>query len=203
MISELTGKETRRTVDPSSAPFGGTEGAEASEQIIGQDRAIKALQFGLQVNGSGFNIYVAGPPGIGKKTSVRGFVEELARKKPTPDDWCFVHNHREPYEPRAIRLAPGRGAEFSDDIKELKEFIEREIPGLFESDEYSSQREETLEEIQKKGQSAQAEIREKAQEKGFVMQQTFMGTALVPVKDGVPLKDVDLQKLPAEEREDI
>ncbi|MFP4330781.1 MAG: Lon protease family protein [Spirochaetaceae bacterium] len=203
MINELTGDQTRRTVNPEGVPFGGTEKAEANGQILGQDRAIKALQFGLQVEGDGFNIYVAGPPGIGKKTSVQGFVEELARNRTTPDDWCFVHNHQEPYEPRAVRLNPGQGKEFGQDIKELKEFMEREIPSLFESDEYSSQREETLQEIQTKGQNAQAEVREKAQEKGFVMQQTFMGTALVPVKDGEPLRDEDLQKLPEEERKAI
>lgn len=203
MSNELTVADARRVVDPKELPFAGTEDAEPSEEIIGQDRAIKALQFGLQVQGEGFNVYVSGPPGIGKKTSVKDFVAHLASQKPTPSDWCFVHNHREPYEPRAIRLEPGEGREFSNDIDELKEFIQRDIPGLFESDEYSSKREETLREVQEKGQNAQAEIREKAQEKGFVMQQTFMGTALVPVKDGEPLKDEELQNLPQEEQEDI
>lgn len=203
MSNELTVTDARRVIDPKELPFTGTVDAEPTEEIIGQDRAIKALQFGLQVQGEGFNVYVSGPPGIGKKTSVKDFVEHLARKKPTPDDWCFVHNHRESYEPRAIRLPPGQGQEFSNDIDELKEFIQRDIPGLFESDEYSSKREETLREVQEKGQNAQAEIREKAQEKGFVMQQTVMGTALVPVKEGQPLKDEDIQDLPKDEQEDI
>lgn len=203
MMKELTAADARRVIDPKKVPYGGTADAEATREIIGQDRAIKALRFGLQVLGEGFNIFVAGPPGIGKKTSVEGFVEQLAESRPTPDDWCFVYNHREPYEPRAIRLGSGKGREFKEDINELREFIQRDIPSLFESDEYSSKREETLQEVQKKGQSANQEIREKAQEKGFVMQQTFMGTALVPVKDGQPLKDDDLQKLPQEEQDDI
>ncbi|MFW6251305.1 MAG: Lon protease family protein [Alkalispirochaetaceae bacterium] len=203
MSNELTVADARRVVDPKQLPFQGTAEVEPSEEIIGQDRAIRALEFGLQVSGEGFNVYVSGPPGIGKKTSVKEFVEQLASQKPTPSDWCFVHNHREPYEPRAIRLDPGKGRDFSDDIDELKEFIQRDIPGLFESDEYSSKREETLREVQEKGQNAQAEIREKAQEKGFVLQQTFVGTALVPVKNGEPLRDEDLQNLPQEEQEQI
>ena len=203
MTSELNHTDARLRVTPEDVPFNGTAKAQQSENIIGQDRAIKALQFGLQVAGRGFNVYVAGPPGIGKRTSVRGFVEDMATRESTPDDWCFVHNHQEPYEPRAIRLPAGRGREFRKDIDDLREFIQRDIPGIFESDEYSSQREKTLEDIQKQGQNVNQEIREKAQEKGFIMQQSLMGTALVPVKDGQPMRDEDLQQLSQEEQEDI
>jgi lon-related putative ATP-dependent protease len=184
-------------------PFGGTADAEPTESIFGQERAINALQFGLQVDGGGFNIFVSGPPGTGKKTSVKSFVEHVAGQMDTPDDWCFVHNHQDAYEPRAIRLPAGEGREFQKEIDDLKEFIERDVPGIFESDDYSSKREETLKEVQEKGQNANNEIREKAQEKGFAMQQTFMGTALVPLKDGKPIGDEELQKLPKEERDDI
>jgi lon-related putative ATP-dependent protease len=200
---KLTDGQTRLRVDPREIPFGGTAQAQPSENIIGQDRAIRALEFGLTVSGRGFNIYVAGPPGIGKRTSVRGFVEELAAQEPTPDDWCFVHNHQEPYEPRAVRLSAGRGREFRKDIDELREFIRRDIPQVFESDEYSQQREQTLADIQQQGQNVNQEIREKAQEKGFVLQQSLMGTALVPVKDGNPLRDEELQQLSEDERQDI
>lgn len=203
MSAELHARDLRKHVDPDIVPHGGTAEAEPSENIIGQERAIRALRFGLHVSGRGFNVYVAGPPGIGKRTSVRGFVEELAAKESTPEDWCFVHNHQEPYEPRAVRLPAGRGRDFRKDLDELREFIRQDIPGVFESDEYGARRQQTLEDIQKQGQDANQEIRDKAEEKGFVMQQSLMGTALVPVKDGRPLKDEELQQLSQEEREEI
>ncbi|MFP4484851.1 MAG: AAA family ATPase, partial [Spirochaetaceae bacterium] len=203
MTTELTHVDAGLRIDPAEVPYSGTADAEASDNIIGQDRAIKALQFGLHVAGRGFNVYVAGPPGIGKRTSVKGFVEDLAAREPTPDDWCFVHNHQEPYEPRVIRLSPGQGREFRKDIEELRELIRRDIPGIFESDEYTRRREKTLEDIQKQGHNFNQEVREKAQEKGFVMQQSLMGTAVVPVKDGQPIRDEDLQQLSQEEQEDI
>ena len=203
MLHELSHGDVRRIVDPASVPYGGTAHAEPTENIIGQDRALRALRFGLQVAGRGYNVFVAGPSGVGKQTSVRAFVRELAAQKPIPDDWCFVHNHREPYEPRAICLPTGKGREFRKDIDRLRDFIGRDIPALFESDEYSSRREEALQEIQEKGLNPNQEIRQKAQEKGFVLQQSMMGTALVPTKDGEPLKEEKLRQLPQEEQNDI
>lgn len=200
---KLTAQQARRRVAPSNLNIESTRDADRISEIIGQDRALKALQFGLQVDGKGYNIYVSGPPGIGKMTSVESYLERVAAEKQTPRDWCFVYNLQDPYQPRAVGLPSGKGNEFKSDMQHLREVVERDIPGVFQGEEYSRHREEALSDVQERGQEISRRIQETAQEKGFVLQSTVMGTAAVPVKDGQPLRDEDLQQLPQEEREEI
>jgi lon-related putative ATP-dependent protease len=200
---KLTAEQARRRVDPHTLPVDSTGEAERVSEIIGQDRALKALQFGLQVDGKGYNIYVSGPPGIGKMTSVESYLERVAAEKETPGDWCFVYNLDDPYQPRAVGLPSGKGNEFKSDMQHLREVVERDIPGVFQSEEYGRRREEALSAIQERGQEISREIQQAAQQKGFMLQSTVMGTAVVPVKDGQPLRDEDVQQLPQAEQEDI
>lgn len=200
---KLTAQQARRRVDPKTLPVDSTGEAEPVSEIIGQDRALKALQFGLQVDGKGYNIYVSGPPGIGKMTSVESYLERVAAEKETPGDWCFVYNLDDPYQPRAVGLPSGKGNEFKSDMQHLRELVERDIPGVFQSEEYGRRREEALSAIQERGQEISREIQQAAQQKGFMLQSTVMGTAVVPVKDGQPLRDEDVQQLPQAEQEDI
>ncbi|MFW5807048.1 MAG: Lon protease family protein [Spirochaetota bacterium] len=198
---KLSAHDVRRRVDPSTICVETTQGVEPISEIIGQDRALKALQFGLHVHGKGYNIYVSGPPGIGKMTSVESYLERVATEKTPPADWCFVYNLQDPYQPRAVGLPSGKGNEFKSDMAHLREVVERDIPGVFAGEEYTRLREEELRDIQDRGQELSRRIQETAQEKGFTLQSTVMGTAVVPVKDGKPLQDEDIQQLPQEERD--
>lgn len=200
---KLTREDLRRYVDYSTISVGSTSDAERISEIIGQDRALKALQFGLEVDGQGYNVYVSGPPGIGKMTSVESYLERVASKKESPKDWCFVYNLSDPYQPRSVGLPSGKGSEFRDDMEHLREVVERDIPGVFEGEEYGRRREQALSDVQQQSQEISRRIQQAAQEKGFTLQSTVMGTAVVPVKDGRPLRDEDIQNLPQEERQDI
>jgi Cdc6-like AAA superfamily ATPase len=100
-------------------------------EIIGQERAVRALKFGLGIRDQGFNIYVAGFPGTGRKTAVKNFVEEIARVEPVPPDWCYVNNFSNQYEPKAIQLPAGKGKEFRDNVKNLIESIRTALPKAF------------------------------------------------------------------------
>src|SRR5512143_1144607 len=129
MTSELPPDRLRRTCDPATLGVESTEKVKPLEGIIiGQERAVAALQFGLGIHEVGFNIYVAGPPGIGKMTAVKAFLEDVARRKPTPHDWCYVNNFEDPYQPKACRLPAGRGREFQQDMKGLIEHARRDVP---------------------------------------------------------------------------
>ena len=81
-------------------------------EIIGQERAVHALKFGLGIKNHGFNMYVAGYPGTGRKSTVKSFVEAQAKTQPVPPDWCYVNNFENQYEPKAIQLPAGKGKEF-------------------------------------------------------------------------------------------
>jgi len=203
MVKDIRPADARRTIDPASLPEAGVQDQEKLRKIIGQDRALSSLEFGLQVSGKGFNVFVAGPPGIGKMTSVRAFLERFASRKPVPDDWCFVHNFKDSYQPQAIHLPAGKGNEFKSDMEDLRSFFESDLPQVFESDQYSNQRDRTLKEVQQQGQEVSDEIQRKVREKGFMMQNTVMGTMLVPMKDDRPMKEDEIQELSSDERESI
>ncbi len=107
MIKALPLKDYRAVYEPDQVECPTTETMKPTEEIIGQDRAQKALRFGLEIQERGFNIYVAGMPGTGRRTAVKKFLNELAKTKPKADDWVYVNNFANQYEPLAIRLPPG------------------------------------------------------------------------------------------------
>ncbi len=203
MPYELSPEQLRRTFDPQALGIETTEHIEPLEGIIGQRRAVSALQFGLGIQELGFNIYVAGPPGIGKMTAVRSFLEELARQKETPPDWCYVNNFEDPYQPKALRLPPGWGVRFAQDIKNLIEHVRRELPKVFESEEYSARRDEIVKAINQQREAIINRVQEKAAQAGFLLQAAPFGILIVPVLGGRPLSDAEFQSLPQAAREDI
>jgi lon-related putative ATP-dependent protease len=165
-------------------------------EIIGQERAVRALKFGLGIKDHGFNMYVAGYPGTGRKTAVKNFVEAQAKVQPVPPDWCYVNNFANPYEPKAIKLPAGKGKEFRDDMKNFVENIRNALPKAFESEDYVAKREATIKGLEDHRKQLIEELNEKAQREGFVIQATPVGLLLIPVLDGKPLSEEEMLALP-------
>jgi len=165
-------------------------------EIIGQDRAVRALKFGLGIKDHGFNIYVAGYPGTGRKTAVKSFVEAQAKVQTVPMDWLYVNNFSNQYEPKAIELPQGKGREFRDDVKNFIENIKNALPKAFESEDYVAKREATLRGIENKRKQLIDQLTAKAQSEGFVIQTTPMGLLLIPVLNGKPLSEEEMLSLP-------
>ena len=203
MAQELPVDKLRRICDPQMLGCETTEEVEPLETIIGQERAARALDFGLGIQDFGFNIYVAGPPGTGKTTAVRRFLEEVARGKAVPSDWCYVNNFRDPYRPKALRLPPGRGREFQREMKNLLDGARREIPRIFESDEYAAKREETVQGFQRQRQELTSQMGEKAQGEGFLLQMSPMGLFIIPVMEGKPVSEEEFRELSPEVKQEV
>jgi len=203
MNHELSHEQLRKTFDPKDLGIESTNGYQPLKSIIGQERAVSALQFGLKIDGVGYNVYVAGPPGIGKMTSVQSFLEEVADNKETPPDWCYVNNFTDAYSPNVIKLPAGRGCDFKEDMDQLIEHVRRELPKAFESEEYTTQREEVMNSVNKRREKISREFSQKAEEEGFSLQGTPMGVALVPLKNGEPIKDQDFDSLSESERKKL
>ena len=108
MVNELSAERLRNVCEPSFIRCETTQELTPLQGIIGQERAVRALKFGLAIRERGFNIYVAGYPGTGRTTAVKNFVEEIALVEPVPPDWCYVNNFSNPYEPKAIKLVSGK-----------------------------------------------------------------------------------------------
>jgi lon-related putative ATP-dependent protease len=180
-----------------------TEELPPLEGIIGQERAVRALRFGLDIKERGFNIYVSGQPGTGRATAVKDFLEELAKTKPVPNDWCYVNNFQNSYEPKAIKMPPSKGKIFQKDISELISEVRRELPKAFESEDYTTKREATIRTIEEEREKLFAELNKRAQEEGFVLQSSPIGLLTIPVVKGQPLSEKEFLSLSPDKREAI
>ncbi len=137
-VLELPFSELRGSVDAASLPFEHTGLLEApQEKILGQERASDAIKFGMGMKSSGYHIFIAGPSKTGLTYAARTYIEEQAKKGPTPPDWCYVYNFKEADKPKSIRLSAGRGKELKKDMQEVIEAVQKRISEVFESDEYS------------------------------------------------------------------
>jgi lon-related putative ATP-dependent protease len=196
MVSELPVEKLRRECDTSFMRCETTQKLVPLREIIGQERAVRALKFGLGIRERGFNIYVAGLPGTGRTTAVKNFVEEIARVEPVPPDWCYINNFSNQYEPKAIKLPSGKGREFRDDVKSLIENIRTALPKAFESEEYTAKREATLQGLENQRKELTAKFNARVQQEGFVIQSTPVGLLLIPVIKGKPVSEEELLTLP-------
>ena len=124
---ELSYKKLKSTCNVDIFNFDTTESLEPINTGIGQDRGIKALEFGLNVDINGYNIYLEGPSGVGKTMYTKHYLDTISKKKKVPQDWCYVYNFDNPNEPVAISLAAGQGKEFKEAmdkfILDIKSYI--------------------------------------------------------------------------------
>lgn len=171
--------------------------------IIGQDRAVAALQFGLGVRDHGFNIYVAGQPGIGKTTAVRTFLEARADREPPPGDWCYVNNFEDPSQPQALRLPAGRGRQLQQDVRRVIAQVRRDLPRAFEADENAARAELIGKELMQQREALLERLQQRAAADHFLINRTPMGLLLLPEQGGQPMNDADFEALPPETRADL
>jgi len=203
MIPELGVEKLRRACEPEVLGCQTSEEMPGLETMIGQERAVRALRFGLGIQELGFNIYVSGLPGTGRTTAVEHFLEGLAQEKAVPSDWCYVNNFADPYHPRALRLPPGRAKALQADMRGLVEMVQSEIRRAFESEEYAAQREQVTHSFQQQRDELIAQVNEEAEREGFVIQVTSLGLAAIPVREGKPLGEEEFVALSEEEKQAI
>ncbi len=200
MPRTLADRDLYRPCDPGLFSFRTTEDVPSLEAMIGQGRALDSIDFGLNVPSAGFNIYVLGDAGTGKTSAVRSFICRKAWEEKVPSDWCYVNNFRDPAEPTAISLPPGRGIEFQKDMAELLGTLKVEIPKIFDSKEYKKERNAVVEEFQKRQKEAFAALESEAESKGFNIRAAMGEFSLVAIDEaGEPLTEESFKTL-SEER---
>ncbi len=203
MANELPAEKLRRECDPSLMRCETTQGLVPLTEIIGQERAVRALKFGLGIRERGFNVYVAGFPGTGRTTAVKNFLEEMARVEPVPSDWCYVNNFSDQYEPKAIKLPSGKGKDFQRHMKNFIENARTALPKAFESEDYAAKREATIKVLENQRKELIEQLNSKAQKEGFIIQSTPIGLLLIPIIRGKPATEEELMTLPPKIREEI
>jgi lon-related putative ATP-dependent protease len=199
-VKELDPEALYESSDPEQFSFETTEDLQDLRGVIGQARAMEAVQFGIGIEQEGYNIFALGPAGTGKRSVVRQSFERQAANEPVPPDWCYVHNFEQSHKPQALRLPPGKGVELRQDMAGFVEELRAALSAAFESEEYQTRRQVIQEEIQEQQQEYFEELQKKAQEQKLALLPTPAGLTLAPVRDGEVLSPEELQKLPEEER---
>jgi lon-related putative ATP-dependent protease len=202
-MREVPAEQLRRRLDPGSLRFESTAELPAHDGTIGQPRALEALEFGLEIGTSGYNIFVVGAPGSGRLTTVRDHLRALAEQRPVPDDRVVVQDFAQPDRPRALALPAGRGRELAHDLDAFVEAAQEEIRRAFESDPYQQRRHVLVEEVEQREQEMRRAIEQFALARGFALQFIPGGIAVVPLIDGHPIEPEAADKLPAEQRTEL
>ena len=197
---EVSAERVRWTCDPASLPFETTEQVVPLEGPIGQPRAVESLTFGLDIEVPGFNVFISGRPGTGRTSIVKSQLERLATSRPTPDDWCYVHNFKDASRPVAIALAPGQACGFADDMKHLVDEVRRDLARAFESKQFRHQQEQTHHGVDEFRDQLMQELSRRAEAAGFGISLTPSGPAIFPVLNDKPMTQEQLALLPDDHR---
>jgi predicted ATP-dependent protease len=202
---EIAAERLTWRCDLSFLPFTCTAEMTPLEDFIGQDRAIRAIEFGLGVNKPGFNIFVTGLTGTGKTSIIKAFLKKLTSDSPNtdgayPEDWCYVYNFSDPDRPEVLKIRRGWGKVLKADMEQLIRTVQREAKKMFESEEFAHQRQGMIEELQKQQQTTMEALMEEASRNDFTLRMTPSGIVLLPTKDGKPMQEADYLALPPNEK---
>jgi len=198
-MKSLAPEALYKPCDPGKFEFETTENLPDLTELVGQDRALEAIRFGVGIHQPGFNLFLLGPGGTGKFGAIREFLLQRAAAEPTPDEWSYVNDFKNAKVPRALRLPPGRGVQLRDDMDRLLLSMRSAIPSAFESETYAARKRVIEQEVKDRQQKALDEVRKEADEKGIAMVQTPTGLVMAPMRNGEILTPDEFEKLEAGE----
>jgi predicted ATP-dependent protease len=202
-VPELTSDQLRACCDPSVFTFHSTADLPLSDEVIGQRRAVQAIQFGLNMTSPGYNIFVTGIEGTGKTTIVQDIVSAHARRLPTPQDWCMVNNFQDEYRPRAVFLPSGKAGVFAKQIQRLIDGLTNQLPQAFEESTFVVRKEETEQQFVLREQTILQALEAAAGQREVAIHRTSTGIQPIALKDGQPLTRDAFEALTESERHAI
>ncbi len=205
----IPAEELRLEHDPDSFTFDCTDELTPLSEFVGQDRAVRSLQFGLGLGKPGYNIFVTGLTGTGKATAILEYIQRTVEERrqagelAPPDDWCYVYNFHEPDHPNALRLPAGVGTSLREQLEELLSAVRDGLKRSFASEEYEHRKREIMEGGQQEAQRILEGAQKQAEDAGFLLRVSPVGVALVPLVDGKPMSSEQFAALGADQRKEI
>ena len=193
--NELSYKELKMICNPDLFEFETTADLAPMVSGIGQDRGIKALEFGINVDIKGYNLYLEGPTGVGKTSYAKNYLNKVAKKKKTPCDWCYVYNFDDPNEPVAISLAAGQGKEFKDTMDTFIKDIQIDIKNTFNNEDFEKEKALIKGEYEEKRNILMAKLNESSEKYGFQVKSAQNGIYMMPILNGKTIEQEDFEKL--------
>ena len=202
-ISSPKPAELYTKCDPKKFDF--TTTAELPERLsaLGQDRALSAVELGINIKSKGYNLFCLGPEGTGKTSLVKRVLVEEAKNRPTPDDWAYVYNFDEPHKPHALNFPAGTANDFAKDVDKLIEDFETALPLIMESDEYKAGLSIIREKYKQKKEEYIKILQKKAKGKSVSLLHMPVGMVVAPVKNGEVLSPEAFDELPEEEKKQL
>ena len=196
-------EKLRRYCRPDELEYDTTGDVQPLKDFIGQERAVKAMQFGVLMRAPGYNVYVAGPTGTGKSTYINDLLTQVSAGQKVPDDWCYLYNFANPDSPRAVSLPATFGRCLQMDMEELIKDLRSAIPKAFEGEAYEQKKAAIVQELETQIENVVNEVRREASEEGLMLKQGESGFYFTPMMDGKKLSVEEYEALPRETQEEM
>lgn len=193
--NELNYKQLKMVCNPEQFEFNTTAELDPIDTGIGQDRGIKALEFGLNVDVRGYNLYLEGPSGVGKTMYTRNYLSTISKKKKVPQDWCYIYNFENPNEPIAVSLPAGGGKEFQDLMEHFIDDVKVDIKSTFNNEEFEKERTLIKQEFEEKRNVLMEKLNQKSSQYGFQVKASQTGIYMMPVMNGKAMAEEEFNKL--------
>lgn len=202
-ITKLTSEQLYRKCDPAKFEFNTTADLEERLSALGQDRAISAVELGINIKSKGYNLFCLGPEGTGKTSLVKRILEKEGKKRATPDDWVYVYNFEEPHKPIAINFPAGEASGFAKEMEEFADKVEHELPEVVKNEMYEEQLAIIREKYQEKRNDYVKVLQKKAKGKKVSLLHMPMGVVVAPMKNGEIISPDVFDTLSDEEKNEI
>jgi len=193
--NELSYKDLKMECNPEMFHFETTGELEPINDGIGQERAIKAFEFGINVNVKGYNIYIEGPSGVGKTMYAKNYLDKIATKKKIPNDWCYIYNFQNPNEPIAVSLPAGQGKEFKESMDGFIKEVKKDIKKTFNADDFEKEKALIKKEFEEKREILMTKLNEDSMKHGFQVKSAQNGIYMMPVIEGKVLQEEEFEQL--------
>ena len=194
--NELTAKDLKDVCNPNLFKFETTkELIDTSDLVYGQERGIKALEFGTDIDIKGYNLYLEGPSGVGKTMYTKKFLEKKAKNEKVPNDWVYIYNFENPNEPVAVSFPAGQGKVFQDTMEGFVKDVRRDIKKTFNNDDFEKEKQLIKQEFEEKREMLLAKLNQKTMIQGFQVKSTDNGVYMMPVLDGKTLAEDEFDEL--------
>ncbi len=181
--------------------FTSTAQLEPLAGVLGQERAVEALKFGVSMPRHGYNVFVMGEPGTGRFSYVKRYLAEQAKQRPTPDDWLYVNHFNEMREPHALQLPAGEGSRFCTDISTLLDNLLATFPAVFETPAWQQKKSAIDRTFNRRYDQAIDIVEKLALEKNIALYRDSINIAFTPMFDGKALDEAEFAQRPESERE--
>ncbi len=192
---ELNYKDLKDICNPNIFHFDTTADIKEYNTIYGQDRGINALQFGVQVEVKGYNIFVEGPTGVGKTMYTKNYLETISKKKKTPNDWCYIYNFDDPNEPIAISFPAGQGKLFKKTMDDFIKDVRLDIKRTFDNEDFEKEKQLIRQEFESKRDLLLEKLNEKSIKHGFQVKTAQNGIYMMPVLNGKTIEEEEFNNL--------